>query len=105
MIIPKYATIAEEKIRDYLLKPPEEDDKSGYLALAGYAKEDYWELLRDIRMQILPGDAVVQRINEFGDFFDLVGVLKGPNGRSIGVRTIWVREFDGEDRFVTLFQD
>ncbi|HEX5316328.1 MAG TPA: hypothetical protein VFX22_06725 [Candidatus Kapabacteria bacterium] len=105
MIIPNDATIAEEKIRDYLLKPLDEDDKSGYLALAGYTQEDWWELLRDIREQLLPSEGIWQRTNEFGDFFELNGVLKGPKGREIGVHSIWVMEFEGEIRFVTLFPD
>ncbi|HWF43581.1 MAG TPA: hypothetical protein VG537_02960 [Candidatus Kapabacteria bacterium] len=53
MIIPKDAIIAEEKIRDYLLKPQDKDDKSGFFGLAGYSREDYWELTRDIRNQLL----------------------------------------------------
>ena len=56
-IIPKDAIIAEERIRDYLLVRQEEDDKSKFLALAGYSREDFWELVRDIREQILPAEA------------------------------------------------
>src|ERR1035437_10281228 len=90
MIIPKDAIIAEEKIRDYLLKPQAVDDKSRYLSLVGYTQEEYWELLRDIREQMHPAEAYLQRSNEFGDFFEAGGVLIGPNGREIGVRSIWV---------------
>ena len=62
MIIPKDAIIAEEKIRDYLLTTLDVDDKSSYLALAGYSRDEYWELLRDIREQLLPGEANFHRI-------------------------------------------
>ena len=105
MIIPKDAIIAVEKVRDYLLLPQSVDDKSGYLAYAGYSREEYWELLRDIREQLLPAEGLLQRSNEFGDFFESDGVLKGPNGRQMGVHSIWVRKDDGEIRFVTLFPD
>jgi hypothetical protein len=102
--IPKDATIAIEKIRDYLLKPLDVDDKSGYLALAGYSRKEYWELLRDIREQLLPAEAEYQERNSYGDFYELIGFLTGPNGRRLGVRTIWVND-EGTWRFVTLFPD
>jgi hypothetical protein len=35
MIIPKDAIIADEKVRDYLLKPLDEGDKSLFLNQAG----------------------------------------------------------------------
>jgi hypothetical protein len=105
MIIPKDATIAIEKIRDYLLKPLILDDKSGYLALAGYNREDYWELLRDIREQLLPGDATYQERDEFGEYYILHGELRGPNGRTLGVRTVWQLNHRGVIRLITLFPD
>ncbi len=104
MIIPKDAIIAEEKVRDYLLRLLDVDDKSGYLALAGYTREEYWELLRDIREQLLPGDGKFQERNKYGDFYELLGFLTGPNGRRLGVRTTWVLD-EGIWRFVTLFPD
>ncbi len=105
MIIPQIATIAVEKVRDYLLIPLDEDDKSGYLALAGYTRADYWELLRDIREQLLPGEAVFQERNEYGEYYIMKGRLTGPNGRTLGVRTIWLQEINGDIRFLTLFPD
>jgi hypothetical protein len=105
MIIPKDAIIADEKVRDYLLKPLDVDDKSGYLTLAGYTREDYWELLRDIREQLLPGEAEYQERNSFGDYYIVKGYLRGPNGRRLGVRTVWLHEVSERIRFLTLFPD
>ncbi len=105
MIIPKDAFIPVEKVRDYLLVLLDADDKSGYLSLAGYTREDYWELLRDIREQLLPGEAEYQSRNEFGEYYVLYGRLRGPNGRVLGVRTIWLREVSGRIRFLTLYPD
>jgi hypothetical protein len=102
MIIPKDAIIAEEKVRDYLLVPLDADDKSGYLALAGYTREEYWELLRDIRNQLLPAEAQFQYRNKFGDFFIVRGVLQGSNGKRLVVHSIWVLDVDNIVRFVTL---
>jgi hypothetical protein len=103
MIIPKDAIIAEEKIRDYLLTPLDVDDKSGYLSLAGYTRYEYWELMRDIREQLLPGEADFHRSDKYGEYFSLEGFLKGPNSRSLGIRTIWQRTNHGVIRFITLY--
>jgi len=105
MIIPQNAIIAEEKIRDYLLVEKPKGDKSQYLQLAGYIREDYWELLRDIREQLLPGVGVYQRTDKFGDYYLLNGHLTGPNGKRLGVRTVWLHESNGQIRFATLFPD
>ena len=105
MIIPKDAIIAEEKARDYLLVPQRKSDKLGYLTLGGYTRDDFWELIRDIREQLLPGEAVFQRRDQYGDYYELNGHLECPNGRSLGVRTIWKHELDGTIRFLTLFPD
>src|ERR1039458_10038082 len=59
MIIPSDAIIPAEKVKDYLLKPLEKDDKSRYLFQAGYTRENYWELIRDIQ-QLLPAEAEFQ---------------------------------------------
>src|SRR5438874_5901798 len=95
MIIPKDAIIAEEKIRDYLLKPLVKADKSRYLELGGYSRGEYWELLRDIRDHLLPGEGVYQHTNEYGDFYELDGFLTSPNGKRLGVKTIWIHEITG----------
>ena len=105
MIIPVDAIIPEEKIRDYLLKPLLKADKSRYLELGGYSRGEYWELLRDIRDQLLPGEGVYQQTNEYGDFYELDGFLTCPNRRRLGVKTIWVHEVTGRIRFATLFPD
>ena len=105
MIIPKDAIIAEEKIRDYLLVPQRKNDKLGFLTLGGYKRDDYWELMRDIREQLLPGEGVYQRQDKFGDYYELNGRLLCPNGRSLGVRTIWIQDKSGTIRFLTLLPD
>jgi hypothetical protein len=105
MIIPKDAIIADEKIRDYLLVPQDEDDKSQFLAMAGYSKEDFWELVRDIREQILPAKSTFQYDRGYGPVFAHRGTLRGPNGVLLTVRTIWIQNLSGEFRFVTLIPD
>jgi uncharacterized protein DUF6883 len=103
MIIPKDATIAEEKIRDYLLKPQRKSDKSKYLSLAGYSREEFWELIRDLREQLLPGEGIFQERIEEGDLYVLLGILRGPNGRELPIKTIWLLTWQSDWKFVTLF--
>ena len=77
MIIPADAIITEEKIRDYLLTPQRKSDKSKYLSLAGYKRKEFWELLRDLRSQLLPGEGSFQERIEQGDLYILWGILEG----------------------------
>ncbi len=105
MIIPANAIILEEKVRVYLLKPLFADDKSRFLILAGYSREEYWELIRDIRKQLLPGEGMFQERREQGNLYVLRGMLKGPNGRMLAVKTIWLQKWSGVWSFVTLFPD
>jgi hypothetical protein len=105
MIIPADAIIAEEKIRDYLLVSHAKNDKSEYLGFAGYRRANYQELIRDLREQLLPGEAIFQRQDRFGEYYAFRGHLRGPNGRRIGVETIWMHEHSGKIRFLTLYPD
>ena len=60
----------------------------------------------DIRSQILPLDATPAEATKFGDFFEIRGTLRGPNGVSLRVKTVWIREhLQGNTRFVTLLPD
>ena len=105
MVIPTDAIIAVEKIRDYLLKPLDVDDKSRFLALGGYSREEHWELMRDIRDQLLPVEAEFLGSRHYGDFYSAKGILRGPNGTQLAVCTIWIANLLGEIRFVTLKPD
>jgi hypothetical protein len=52
------ALINPEKITNYLLIPLPKDDKSQFLARAGYTLDNWQQLERDIREQILTLEAV-----------------------------------------------
>lgn len=103
MKIPSDAIIPFEKITKYLLVPREWDDKSKFLAQAGFLRDNPELLLRAIRKLAADVDAVEDTTNEYGVFFRVEGELQGPNGRSLQVVTIWLRWYvDGQMRFVTL---
>jgi hypothetical protein len=55
--LPIDTTIAPRKVEDYLLHFRLENDKSAFLALAGYTSGHTERLLADLREQILPLEA------------------------------------------------
>ena len=106
MKLPKNAVIATEKIIDYLLKWQPDNDKSKFLARAGYSAENWRRLLEDIRTQILPIKAELTSKTAYGDLFRIRGKLLGPNGISLRVITIWMAEYASrQTKFITLFPD
>lgn len=104
--LPLDATIAEEKLTRYLLLPQARGDKSAFLARAGYGQASVDYLLRDLRDQLLPLEAQRLESNTFGQYYEIRGMLSGPNGVALAVRTIWMTEsLSGITKFVTLIPD
>jgi len=90
----------------YLLVPQARADKSAYLARAGYTLENPGDLLLDLRQQILPLDAVATERNSFGQYYEVRGPLRGPNGVTLRVKTIWIRDaLSDAGRLITLVPD
>lgn len=106
MKLPDDTVIARRKLDEYLLRHRDEDDKSGFLALAGYTLENMDRLLNDLRTQLLPLDAEFFDQTEYGPKYQIRGTLTGPNGYVLRVVSIWMKEdATGETKFVTLFPD
>jgi hypothetical protein len=81
MQLPYDAVISPAKLTKYLLIWRDADDKSKFLAQAGYGKENWRQLEIDLRNQILPLEAVPRdEPNQFGDVYEIRGVLRGVNG-------------------------
>lgn len=95
------AIISETKLTRYLLVKLERDDKSQFLAKAGYTLSNWQDLARDIREQILPNEALPTHQTEFGQKYEIRGQLTGINGISLKIITVWI-VFREETRFVTL---
>ena len=106
MKLPANTIIARRKVNEYLLRHRVEDDKSGFLALAGYTLGNADRLMGDLRAQLLPLDAELFDDTEYGAKYRIRGTLTGPNGRVLRVLSIWMKEdATGETKFVTLFPD
>jgi hypothetical protein len=106
MKLPPDSLISVEKITRYLLVPLSRGDKSAFLSRAGYTRENPLQFLDDLRTQILPLEAVAAGENKFGRYFEVRGLLRGPNEVALSVRTIWMTEhLSGGTKFITLVPD
>ena len=103
MQIPNDAIISDEKLSRYLLVHKTRNDKSQFLAQAGFTAQNPESLRTAIRTLIESAEAVEDRTNEYGTFYEVKGELIGTNGKTLFVTTIWLRkQSDGEFQFVTL---
>jgi hypothetical protein len=101
--LPKDIIIPDEKLTRYLLVPRNWDDKSKYLAQAGFALHNPDDLKRALTTLAATSETVQDGINEYGEFLRTDGVLTGPTGRKLPVTAIWLRQRgDGSIRFITL---
>jgi hypothetical protein len=101
--IPDDAVIPEEKLTRYLLVPRLKDDKSKYLAQAGFTQANPEDLLTAIHQLIANNQAVEDNINEYGVFYLVEGNLQGINNSNLAVVTVWLQsKYDGSFRFITL---
>jgi hypothetical protein len=107
MKLPPDTVIAPAKLTKYLLVWRDADDKSKFLAQAGYGQENWQQLEADLRNQILPLESMPRdEPNQFGDVYEIRGVLKGVNGVNLAVVTIWMVEYETQQtKFITLYPD
>ena len=107
MKLPPDAIIATAKLTKYLLVWRDADDKSQFLAQAGYGQENWQQLESALRNQILPLDAVPSdEPNRFGDVYEIRGILVGLNGVELAIVTIWMIEYATQQtKFITLYPD
>jgi hypothetical protein len=101
--IPDDAIIPNEKLTRYLLVPKARNDKSKFLAQAGFTSANPEALKASIQKLLAKSAAIKDAVNEYGIFYRLVGELEGVNSIALSVVTIWLqREADGKFQFVTL---
>ena len=103
MRIPHDAIIPRAKLVDYLLAPRPWDDKSRFLARAGFLRGNPETLETAIRRMAEQFEASYDGENEYGTFYRVVGELDGPIGVSLPVILIWLQwKVDGTFHLVTL---
>jgi hypothetical protein len=96
------AVISPAKLKDYLLVLLPKDDKSQYLAQGGYTQDNWLQLEKDLRQQILTLEATPTTTTKYGQKYEIIGNLRGVNNKIISVKTIWMVT-STETKFVTLF--
>lgn len=103
MRIPADAVIPQEKLARYLLVSRPWDDKSKFLAQAGFSSNNADALEDSIRRMVATCDAVEDGTNDYGTFFRVEGDLEGPSGQTLQVVLIWLQwKVDSSFHFVTL---
>lgn len=103
MKIPIDAIIPDDKVTHYLLVPREQDDKSKFLAQAGFTQDNPEQLKLAVRQLADIVEAIEDTTNEYGAFYRVEGELIGINNRNLSVITIWLnRKNDGKFQFITL---
>lgn len=97
--------ISEAKLTKYLLIRQPKNDKSGFLAQAGYTLDNWQRLEQDLR-RLLLNEATLNKKSSFGETYEIKGVLIGSNGVNLQVATYWIIDsLTNETRFVTLLPD
>jgi hypothetical protein len=82
-----------------------EDDKSLFLAQAGFSRDNPDSLDAAIRDMLRTYEGFFDRRNVYGEYFHVEGDLPGANGRILPVVTIWIVKAADKERlyrFVTL---
>ncbi|MGF1512083.1 MAG: DUF6883 domain-containing protein, partial [Elainellaceae cyanobacterium] len=94
--------IPNAKLTQYLLIPRPEDDKSKFLAQAGFTADNPQQLQQAILTLTQAHEATSDRQDKYGTYYLVEGSLVGPNG-TLAVVTVWIeRAADGIIQFVTL---
>ena len=102
MRIPADASIPCEKLTHYLLAQRAKNDKSQYLARAGFIQANPDALEAAIRQLAARTETVADRQDVYGVYLQAIGDLERPRG-TLSVVTVWiVQATDGVCRFVTL---
>jgi hypothetical protein len=102
------AIIPEEKLSAYLLdiEHVRGGSKARLLISLGYTRDQWQQLADDIRQAHLTADVVEQRNSPWGQRYDIVAPLTGPNGDTVLFRSIWQIDL-GTDmpRLITMYPE
>jgi len=94
--------IPDAKLTQYLLVPRQEDDKSKYLAQAGFTQDNPDQLKQAVLTLIQTYDAISDRQDKYGTYYRVEGDLIG-SICTLSVVTVWIdRAEDRNIQFVTL---
>ena len=99
------AIIPEAKLTKYLLVWKPKNDKSGFFFFLGYTIDNWKQLEEDLK-KLLVNQAIYNKSSNFGDIYEVKGILPGRNGVTLKVATYWIIDsLTNETRFITLLPD
>ena len=79
MRLPPNSIIATRKLTEYLLTFRARNDKSLWLAKAGYTVGNWEQLEQDLRQQVLTQNAELDETNQYDMVYRITAQLVGPN--------------------------
>jgi hypothetical protein len=100
------AIVDPAKVRDYLLSSahPVGRFEARFFEALGYTANAWQTLQDDLLLLAATGESALSRANQYGEKYEVVGSLVGPNGRTGRIVSIWmVRDNDDAPRFVTAY--
>jgi len=88
----EHAFIDPRKLRDYALHGEHEAGKykAEFFAQMGYTRDDWHVLEQDIREQHLTQFVEPGKASQFGIKYVITAPLRGPNGETRNVTTVWI---------------
>jgi hypothetical protein len=105
---PQTTIIAPEKRYEYVLNfaNPDGESEARFLEEIGY-KQPNWQILEaDLRAQHLSQEARPGKQSRYGEKYEIVAPLVGPNGHTRWLRSIWmIRTGESVARFITLIPE
>ena len=94
-----FARIPEEKFTKYALNPIKQPDKAeAFKNALGYTAENSSDLIQEIDNAFDESKLTSRGKNEYGDKFEQIIEITGPNGKTARVMTGWIRYF-GETEY------
>ncbi len=89
-----HAKVSDAKILDYLLSDthPDGGSKARFFRQLGYERASWQQLRDDLTGSLSEASVVALEPDEHGQKYVARAILKGPNGASARIRSIWIVE-------------
>jgi filamentous hemagglutinin len=92
--LPNYerAVIPRSKLEGYALNPAHKDGQHKarlFKSILGFERTDWQELEKVILDELPYHEAVLSRVDKWGEFYSVSLPVVGPNGKTAVVQTIW----------------
>lgn len=85
---------------------PDGESKARFLEEIGYNQQNWQILEADLRAQHLSQEARPGKQSRYGEKYEIVAPLVGPNGQRHWLRSIWmIRNGESVARFITLIPE